>query len=81
MRVRTETPALVASRRAILEMLLSNYHDTGYQTGGSGGDEIPIESISLNFAKIEFEYYEQDAKGNVKLAGKATYDLRAVKAE
>ena len=35
MRVRTETPALVASRRAILEMLLSDYHDAGYQAESS----------------------------------------------
>ena len=34
MRVRSETPALVAARRAILEMLLSNYHDSGYLLDG-----------------------------------------------
>jgi len=30
MEVTTETPALAASRRTILELLLSNYHDAGY---------------------------------------------------
>lgn len=54
---------------------------SSYQTGGSQGDEIPIESVSFNFAKIEYEYYEQDDKGNVKLAGNAKYDLKAVKAD
>lgn len=54
---------------------------SSYQTGGSSGEEIPIDSISFNFAKIEYEYYEQDAKGNVKLGGKMTYDLKAVKSE
>ena len=34
MQVRSETPALVAARRAILEMLLSNYHDSGYLLDG-----------------------------------------------
>lgn len=54
---------------------------SSYQTGGSQGDEIPIESVAFNFAKIEYEYYEQDDKGNVKLAGTAKYDLKAVKAD
>jgi type VI secretion system secreted protein Hcp len=27
---------------------------SSYQTGGSSGDSIPTESISLNYAKIEF---------------------------
>lgn len=36
-----------------------------YQTGGSAGQEIPIDSISFNFAKIKFEYAPQDAKGGL----------------
>ncbi|MBI1879848.1 MAG: (2Fe-2S)-binding protein, partial [Chloroflexi bacterium] len=37
--VRTETPALVESRRTILELLLSNYADTG-PTNGRGETEF-----------------------------------------
>lgn len=42
------------------ELLVSSY-----QTGGSAGQEIPIDSISFNFAKIKFEYAPQDAKGGL----------------
>jgi type VI secretion system secreted protein Hcp len=36
---------------------------SSYQTsGGSGGDPLPLESLSLNFTKIYFEYKEQDKK-------------------
>ncbi|MDE3178872.1 MAG: type VI secretion system tube protein Hcp [Acidobacteriota bacterium] len=54
---------------------------SSFQTGGSQGEEIPVDSIAFNFGKIEYEYYEQDEKGNVSLAGKAKYDLKAVKGE
>jgi len=33
MEVQTETPALIQSRRTILELLLSNYYDAGYEDG------------------------------------------------
>ena len=33
---------------------------TSYQTGGSSGDVVPVDTISLNFGKIEFEYIPQD---------------------
>ena len=32
-------------------------------SGASGGDDKPAESVSLNFAKIKIEYFVQDAKG------------------
>jgi type VI secretion system secreted protein Hcp len=32
-------------------------------TGGSGGEDRITENVSLNFAKIKFEYTLQDAKG------------------
>jgi type VI secretion system secreted protein Hcp len=36
---------------------------SSYQTGGAAGQEIPIDSISFNFAKIKIEYAPQSAKG------------------
>ncbi len=38
--VRTETPALAEARRAVLELLLSNYHDAGYATGHAAETEF-----------------------------------------
>jgi type VI secretion system secreted protein Hcp len=48
---------------------------SSYQTGTSG-DEMPIESVSVNFAKVEQEYFAQDDKGITKSAGKGQWDQR-----
>ena len=52
---------------------------SSYQTGGSQGDVIPMDQISLNFSKIELEYKEQKADGTLGGATKAGYDLKAMK--
>lgn len=53
---------------------------SSYQTGGSsGGDPIPMEQISLNFAKVEFEYKEQKPDGTLAGPIKAGYDLKSNK--
>src|SRR5881628_1086746 len=36
-----------------------------FQTGGSAGDVVPVDQISLNFAKIEYEYYPQKDDGTL----------------
>ena len=46
---------------------------SSYQTGGSG-DDMPIESITLNFAKVDEMFYAQDDKGVVKLTQTGTWD-------
>lgn len=54
---------------------------SSYQTGGSeGSNTLPTDQISLNFAKIEFEYKEQKADGTLGGAIKAGYDIKANKA-
>jgi len=51
---------------------------SSYQSGGSqGGDEIPVEQISLNFAKINVEYADQKEDGSLNPATVASYDLKA----
>ncbi len=49
---------------------------SSYQTGGSAGDVIPMDQISLNFTKIEFEYKEQKSDGSLGGAIKAFYDMK-----
>ncbi len=50
---------------------------SSYQTGGSGhGDIMPTDQISLNFAKIEIEYKEQDQKGTLKGSTKAGWNAK-----
>ncbi len=51
---------------------------TSVSTGGSGGEDRLTENLSLNFAKIKFEYFYQDEKGVVSKTAKAmTYDIAA----
>ncbi|HLM98132.1 MAG TPA: type VI secretion system tube protein Hcp [Bryobacteraceae bacterium] len=58
----------------------SDFLVSSYQTGGSGSsDVLPNDQISLNFAKIEFEYKEQKADGTLGGSVKAGYDLKANK--
>ena len=47
-----------------LTFSLSDVLVSGYQTGGATAD-APLDSISLNFSKIEMTYREQTAKGSV----------------
>jgi len=62
------------------KVVMSDLLVSSYQTGGSAqSDVVPIDQISMNFAKIEFEYKEQDAKGNLGAAIKTGYDLKANK--
>lgn len=50
---------------------------SSYQTSGDGKhDVIPMDSITLNFAKVEIEYKEQKADGSLGPPQKAGYDLK-----
>ena len=55
------------------------FHDllvSSYQSGGGHGETLPVDSISLNFAKVEKEYKEQKADGTLGGAIKAGWDLK-----
>jgi len=55
------------------EHCLVSSHSHG---GSSGSDEMGTESFSLNFSKITFEYFVQDAsKVTVSSPGAISYDL------
>ncbi len=53
---------------------------SSYQTGGSAGELTPVESISINFAKVEMEYKEQKTDGTLGGPIKAGWDLKLNKA-
>lgn len=59
-----------------LKIKFSDLLVSSYQTGGSAGDVIPMDQISLNFSKIELEYKEQKPDGTLGGATKAGYDLK-----
>ncbi len=50
---------------------------SAFQTGGSG--DVPTDSISLNYSKIEYEYKEQNIDGTLKGPVKVYYDLKTQK--
>jgi type VI secretion system secreted protein Hcp len=53
---------------------------SSYQTGGSGhGGVVPTDQISINFAKIEWDYKEQKADGTLGGSVKAGYDVKSNK--
>ncbi len=59
-----------------LQVTFSDLLVSSYQTGGSQGQEVPVDQISLNFSKIEFAYKPQKADGTLDAAIKAGYDLK-----
>jgi type VI secretion system secreted protein Hcp len=49
---------------------------TAVTTGGSGGEDRLTENVTVNFAKVKFEYVEQDALGKPKTPSKEfTYNI------
>ena len=46
-----------------LEIKMKEVFVTSVHTSGSGGGELPIESVSLNFAEIKLDYKPQSETG------------------
>jgi len=50
---------------------------SSYQTSGSGSDDLlPMDQISLNFAKVQIDYKEQNLDGTLAGAITKWYDLK-----
>jgi type VI secretion system secreted protein Hcp len=64
-----------------LKITMSDLLVSSYQGGGSSHDGIvPVDQVSLNFAKIEIEYKEQKSDGTLGGVVKTGYDLKENKA-
>lgn len=60
-----------------MKMKLIDVLVSSFQTSNSAGSgSLPVESISINFSKIELEYFQQDAKGKTASAGKAHWSVK-----
>lgn len=74
--------ALLTCRKAgkeqqeYIKIKFSDLLISSFQTGGSSGDVIPVDQISFNFSKIEYEYRPQDAKGGLGGVVAAKWDLK-----
>ena len=62
--------------RPYLTMTFTDCLVSSFQTGGSAGSEIPTDSITLNFAKIEYSYSPQKKDGTLGTAVPVGYDLK-----
>ncbi len=61
------------------EFLVYRFTDvlvSSYQTGGAGGDVLPIDQVSLNFARVEIEFRPQKADGSLGAPDKAGWDVK-----
>ena len=56
------------------DLLISSFQTTGQADAG----HLPLDQISFNFSKMEFECKEQKADGTLGGAVKAQYDLKAM---
>lgn len=65
------------TQQKFLKLKFSDLLVSSFQTGGTGsGDPVPIDQISVNYAKIEYEYSPQDAKGSLAGSIRAGWDLK-----
>jgi type VI secretion system secreted protein Hcp len=68
-------------QQEFLKIKFSDCLISSFQTGGSGhADIVPTDQISLNFAKLEYEYKEQKPDGTLGGPVKAGYNLKENKA-
>ncbi len=74
--------ALLTCRKAgkqqqeYLKIKFSDVLISNFQTGGSGGEVVPVDQISLNFAKIEYTYAAQKADGTLDSPVVHNYSLK-----
>ncbi|MEM9220868.1 MAG: type VI secretion system tube protein Hcp [Pseudomonadota bacterium] len=59
-----------------MKIKLTDVLISSYQTGGSGSDERITESVSLNFAKIEYQYFSQSQTGDVDKDEKMAFNAQ-----
>jgi len=63
-----------------LEYLIIKLEDilvASVSTGGSGGEDRLTENVTLNFAKVNVEYTQQDQKGGAGAKPKMGWDIPA----
>jgi type VI secretion system secreted protein Hcp len=53
---------------------------TSVSTGGSGGEDRLTENVTLNFAKVKYEYTPQKADGSGDATVEFAFDVAANKA-
>jgi len=73
--------ATIVSRKAgekpleFLKIKMQQVFVSSYNLGGSHGDDTPMESITLNFAKIYMDYQVQNPDGSGQPAGQMGWNV------
>ncbi len=62
-----------------LKIKLTDILISGVQHAGHGGGDLLSENVTLNFAKVNVDYQEQDQKGKGTPAGAFGWDISANK--
>ena len=65
-------------QQEFMKVTMNDVLVSSFQIGGAEG-VVPTDQISLNFAKIEVEYQEQDATGKLVGSIKKWFDLKSMK--
>lgn len=60
-----------------MTILLKENLITSYSISSVGGNEVPVETFTINFDQIEWTYTPQKADGTLDAPVKAGYDLAA----
>lgn len=58
-----------------IEITLEKCIITSVSTGGSGGEDRLTENVTVNFAKVHFEYFLQDDKGKTASGGICAWNI------
>lgn len=66
------------NQQKYIEFVFTNCLMSSFQTGGSG-DGLPVEQLAFNYEQCTMEYFEQDAKGVLKSAGKTGWNVKTNK--
>lgn len=65
------------TQQKFLKLKFTDLLVSTFSTGGSeSGSLLPIDEISLNYGKIEYEYAPQDAKGSLAGSVRAGWDIK-----
>jgi type VI secretion system secreted protein Hcp len=68
------------SQQEFLTWTFTDLLVTGYQTGGTeGGEVLPSDQVSLNFAKLKVEYRTQKADGSLDAPVSGGWDVKSNK--
>jgi type VI secretion system secreted protein Hcp len=59
-----------------LTLKFKEVYVSSFQLGGSAGEDVGTESVSLTYASINYDYKSQDKAGTLTSAGNVEYDLR-----